>query len=233
MNTEAIRGAPSWHIHPDAETLARHLACAIVRMADAAIAARGAFHLVLAGGNTPQPVYAALISRGRRWDAWHLYHGDERCLPPQSPQRNSRMAASVWLQQVPIPRAQIHDIPAEMGAEAAAAAYTAVLPPQRFDLVLLGIGEDGHTASLFPGQPWGLDPGTPAVLAVHNAPKAPAERVSLSAWRLQRSREIFFLAAGSGKRDALAAWRRGEDLPAARVGAGAAVWLDEAAWPGF
>ena len=231
MSTEPIVGTASWHIHPEAQALTRHLARAIVRMADAAITARGAFHLVLAGGNTPRAVYAALASRGRRWDAWHLYHGDERCLPPQNPQRNSRMAESVWLQHVPIPRAQIHDIPAEMGAEAAAATYATILPPQRFDLVLLGIGEDGHTASLFPGQQWGLDPTTPAVLAVHNAPKAPAERVSLSAWRLQRSRELFFLATGSGKRDALAAWRRGEEIPAARVGVGATVWLDAAAWP--
>ena len=228
---EAARNRNTWHIHPDTAALAQRLAAAIARMAQEAIAARGAFHSVVAGRNSPRAAYAMLPQLGRDWQCWHLYHGDERCLPPQDPERNSLMLDTVWLSQVPIPARQIHHIPAERGAEVAARDYAAVLPPHAFDLVLLGMGEDGHTASLFPGHDWGLGKSSPATLAIHDAAKAPPQRVSLSGWRLQYTREMFFLTTGSGKRMALAAWLRGESIPAALVGTAADVWLDNAAWP--
>ena len=85
-----------------------------------------------------------------------------------------------------------------------------------FDLVLLGLGEDGHTASLFPNHDWGIAPDAPDVLAVFNAPKPLTERVSLSAARLSRAREVLFLIAGDAKREAVKRWRAGENIPASR-----------------
>ncbi len=86
-----------------------------------------------------------------------------------------------------------------------------------FDLTLLGLGEDGHTASLFPGREWGTEPDSPDALAVLDAPKPPAQRVSLSAARLSRSRQVIFLVSGESKRDALARWRASENIPARAI----------------
>ncbi len=219
-----------WHLYPNADLIAQRLAAAISRLAAEAIAARGDFHLVLAGGHTPKAVYDLLPDCGATWERWHLYYGDERCLPVEDPERNSRMLRDSGLGQVPIPSRQQHVIPAELGAEAAAAAYVPVLPAQRFDLVLLGMGEDGHCASLFPGQEIGFAADVADALPVHHSPKPPADRVSLSAARLQRTRALFFVITGAGKAPAVQRWRAGEDLPAARLGAGADVWLDAPAW---
>ncbi|PKY10815.1 6-phosphogluconolactonase [Acidithiobacillus marinus] len=223
--------APRWHIYPDNAEISTRLATAVTRIAAEAIARRGAFHLVVAGGNTPRAAYARLPTLGNDWQRWHIYHGDERCLPVEDAERNSVMLEDTWLSQVPIPRTQIHHIPAEKGAREAARIYAEVLPRQHFDLVLLGLGEDGHTASLFPDHDWGRDKHTPATLAIFDAAKAPAERVSLSAWRLRQTRALFFLVCGAGKQNALRAWLQNAAIPAAAVGSDADVWLDKAAWP--
>ncbi|HKB59132.1 MAG TPA: 6-phosphogluconolactonase [Gallionellaceae bacterium] len=183
-----------------------------------AISERGAFIVVLAGGNTPRSVYRLLRDARTEWRAWHVYFGDERCLPPGDPARNSRMAQEEWLGQVAIPGAQIHPIPAERGAASAAEVYSAELAAVgTFDLVILGLGEDGHTASLFPGGDWEAATNLPAAIAVHNAPKPPAERVSLSPQRLSQSRAAAFLVQGEGKRMALDKWRTGATLPASAI----------------
>jgi 6-phosphogluconolactonase len=127
------------------------------------------------------------------------------------------MAADAWLNRVPIPQDQIHAIPAEFGARAAALAYAETLRGVGdFDLVLLGLGEDGHTASLFPGRDWGVAASAPDALAVFDAPKPP-QRVSLSAARLSRTREVLFLVEGEAKREAVARWRASERLPAGAI----------------
>ncbi len=109
-------------------------------------------------------------------------------------------------------------IAAELGADTAAQRYVRELAGvDTFDLVLLGLGEDGHTASLFPGHDWGERADAPAALAVHDAPKPPPARVSLSAWRLARARSVLFLVSGRDKRDAVTRWQRGERLPAAAI----------------
>jgi 6-phosphogluconolactonase len=128
------------------------------------------------------------------------------------------MAADEWLDHVPIPKGRVHPILAELGATAAALAYADTLRGVgEFDLVLLGLGEDGHTASLFPNHDWGSAPDAPDVLAVFDSPKPPPQRVSLSAARLSRAREVLFLVAGESKREAIARWRAGERLPAAAI----------------
>jgi 6-phosphogluconolactonase len=207
-----------WHALADANTLEHGAAAEILLASQRAIARSGGFHLVLAGGNTPRRIYQALQQSGAEWSRWHIYYGDERCLPPGDAERNSRMAADAWLDHVAIPSAQIHTIPAESGAANAAKSYAHMLAGRGdFDLVLLGLGEDGHTASLFPGHDWGTGPGAPDVLAVFNAPKPPPDRVSLSARRLAAARQVIFLVSGTGKQSAVAAWRAGSAIPAAAI----------------
>ena len=219
---------PETRIFDDPDTLAPALADALEAAAVVAIAARGAFHLVLAGGTTPRALYHELARRGAGDVRWHVWYGDERCLREDDPERNSFMAETAWLAGSAIPLSQRAPIPTEQGAEAAAACYASWLARvPDFDLVLLGVGEDGHTASLFPGQNWrGAD-----VLAVHHAPKPPPDRVSLSANRLSRSRNVWFVATGAGKHDALARWRRGMALPVSVIHGRLSTlrWLDQAA----
>jgi len=222
-----------WHVYPEPALLQQHVAQGIERLAAEAISARGAFSIVLAGGNTPRAVYEYLRGIKTAWQAWHIYFGDERCLPSGHAERNSTMASQAWLEHVDIPAAQIHVIPAELGAEEAARQYAASIESlEMFDLVLLGLGQDGHTASLFPGQNYGSEHHQPAALAVHKAPKPPADRVSLSAWRLGSAIRVWFLVTGADKALAVRKWRDGGGIPAAAISApdGVDVWVDVAAF---
>ncbi len=221
-----------WRLLADANAVALAAARLIAEAAAEAVAQRGRFRLVLAGGRAPEAAYRLLAHQGADWDLWEFYFGDERCLPADHAERNSWMAEGAILSQVPLVAGQVHPIPAEQGAEVAAAAYARIVAAAvPFDLVLLGVGEDGHTASLFPGQP--LNPEALTV-AVHEAPKPPPDRVSLGLGALQSSRYLLVLATGAGKRAALERWQAGEELPIARVchGQRVTVLLDEAANPG-
>lgn len=218
-----------WHVFPDVRALQEAAAREIALAAEAALAQRGAFHLVLAGGNTPRGVYEKLAGLKTNWLGWHIYFGDERCLPPDHPERNSCMATSAWLQQTDIPHMQIFAIPGELGSVRGAKDYASVVDDVTFDLALLGLGEDGHTASLFPGHDWGTGPDAAPVLAVHRAPKPPPERISLSANCLSRAHRVVFLATGASKRDAVRRWRAGEPIPASAIvpGNGVDIFLDQ------
>ncbi|MEW6119759.1 MAG: 6-phosphogluconolactonase [Pseudomonadota bacterium] len=219
---------PATRVFDTPGILVRTLADTLIRQAATAIDTRGRFHLVLAGGTTPRALYEELASRHAGDDKWHIWYGDERCLPADHPERNSVMIEAAWLADSRIPADQRRPIPAERGAEAAAVEYAALLADvPTFDLVLLGMGEDGHTASLFPGNVWtGAN-----VLAVHGAPKPPPDRVSLSAGRLADSQAVWFVVTGSGKREALRRWEAGEQLPAAAVRGRLTtlLWMDRAA----
>lgn len=209
------QSAVHFEILADADAVAGEAARAILTSAARAISARGRFRVVLAGGTTPLAAYRRLAREDAGWDAWAVYFGDERCLPPDHAERNSLAARTALLDLVPIPRGQVHPIPAELGPDAAAAAYARTLASARpFDLVLLGMGEDGHTASLFPGRG---EFGDALVIPVREAPKLPSERVSLTPRALGDCREMLILVTGAGKREALAAWRSGSDLPVARA----------------
>lgn len=220
-----------WRALPDRRALDRAAAVSILAAADRAIRQRGSFHLVLSGGNSPRGAYARLRGTDADWSAWHLYFGDERCLPQGDAARNSRMAAEEWLDHVDIPVSRVHAIPAELGAHEAARRYAQTLQSVgEFDLVLLGLGEDGHTASLFPGQEWGTAPGAPPMLAITDAPKPPPERVTMSAARLSWARQVIFLVSGEGKRQAVLDWRAGKVIAAGAItpNAGVDVLFDAA-----
>lgn len=207
-----------WHGFADVDALQADTLLRIRTAASSAIAARGVFRIVLAGGNTPRAIYQMLRKAITDWTKWQVYFGDERCLPANDPQRNSRMARDALLDQVPIPRANVHAIPAEAGPIEGAAQYAQKLRAVgEFDLVLLGLGEDGHTASLFPDHEWGAAQDSADAMPVFDAPKPPPERISLSAARLSRARCVLFLVDGETKREAITQWRAGERIPASVI----------------
>lgn len=217
-----------WQTFENAEAVAAATAERILASAKQAIESRGRFKLVLAGGTTPAAAYRLLRSADANWNKWFIYFGDERCLPANHSDRNSVMASETWLAGVSIPAGNIFPMPTEEGPVAAMEKYTAVVESaQPFDLVLLGMGEDGHTASLFPGHP--LDESA-TVVAVVGAPKPPAERVSLGLAALNSAREVLIIVTGSGKQEALRGWKSGRDLPVAHVRgqAGVDVYCDKA-----
>jgi 6-phosphogluconolactonase len=175
---------------------------------DGALDARGVAHVALAGGSTPAHMYG-LIAHDR-WDGVVLWFGDERCVGPEDPQSNYRMAAETLLGSAT--GAVVHRMEGELGAEGAASAYNALLDTLMpkdvagvplFDIVLLGIGEDGHTASLFPLNP-ALEADGVWCVPVHNSPKPPPDRLSLSLEVLRAARSCVLLAAGAGKATAIA-----------------------------
>ncbi len=221
-----------WHPMDSVAAMSDTVTARILDIAAQAVRERGCFLIVLSGGNTPRGTYERLRAARADWSRWHVYFGDERCVALADEARNSRMAASTWLDHVPIPSDQRHEIAAELGPAEAARLYDLTLAKVgEFDLVLLGLGEDGHTGSLFPGHPLGEGSSSPATLAVFDAPKPPPQRVTLSAARFSRARQAFFLVAGDEKRDVVARWAAGEAIPAAciRPPAGVDVFVDASA----
>ena len=182
-------------VFPDAERLA---AAAATIVADA-LRATPALRLVLAGGNTPQRCYTLLAGMGLGWSRVTVLFGDERCLPPLDPETNYQIANQSLL-RIACP-ATVHRIPGELGPEAAAMAYEPIVAAGPLDLVLLGIGTDGHAASLFPDNPALRASGN--VVGVHNAAKPPPERVSLTLGALRGAKRVVILAAGADKKDAV------------------------------
>lgn len=227
MNTFNLPNAQTIFIHDNLDDLSLAVAQRVAAAAAQAIAARGVFHLVLAGGETPRRCYEKLRSLAIDWAHVQIYFGDERCLPRGDAQRNDTMVHDTLLEHIVIPQTNVHPVPAELGAHIAAAAYAAKLEQVAvLDMVLLGMGEDGHTASLFPDNP--ATESAALVVPVFNSPKPPPERVSLGMNTLSNAWQKIFLVAGAGKRDALEQMSRGVLLPAARV-ADAEWHIDRAA----
>lgn len=171
---------------------------------------------VLAGGNTPRRAYELVRDSPLPWQRIQLIASDERCLPVGHAERNDRMIGDAF---GPLGYTLV-SFPAEQGAEAAARAMeprVAGLVP--FKVALLGLGEDGHTASLFPGQD-AVAASPDLVAPVHDSPKPPPDRVTLTLRALATADVIAFLVTGAGKRDALAALLAGGDVPSARVTGG-------------
>jgi 6-phosphogluconolactonase len=202
----------AWRLFPDSDALAAALAEQVGQALSQGVAERGQFHLVLPGGSSPRGLLLELRRRRLPWQAMHLYLTDERCLPPGHAERNDLMLDELLLPHVELSSANVHRIPAELGPERGAQEFAELLrhtPP--FDLVILGMGEDGHTASLFPGSA-ALEDESPAVAVLH-APKPPVERVSMGLQRLLSARERWVIAMGAGKRAVLQRIQAGETFP--------------------
>ena len=189
----------------------------IANYANDAIRTKGHFSLVLAGGNTPKKIYESLSKKDCDWVNWHIYFGDERCLTSNDKDRNSLMAEKSFFSKVSIPKNQINIVPAELGMNEGAEAYEKKLnSDMAFDLVRLGLGEDGHTASIFPNSEF--DANKQAV-PISNAPKPPENRISLTPLRLSMANFVIFLVMGNDKKTALDKLKSSENIPASRISA--------------
>lgn len=204
-------------IFADAEELARGAAGFFAEEISRAVTARGRASVLLAGGETPRRTYELLAEEPLRetipWDKIHFFWGDERCVPADDPQSNQRMARKSLLERVPVPLENIHPIACGDSPEQAAAAYQRELQdhfvgdPPRFDLVFLGLGADGHTASLFPGSA-ALAEQTHWTAAVYRQGE-PFARITLTLPLLNQARRFLFLVSGRDKAAILAEMVRG------------------------
>jgi 6-phosphogluconolactonase len=234
---------PEIIVKPDPSAVARAAAERIVAQASAAIADRGKFSVALAGGSTPGATYALLASDKFAarvdWPRVHVFWGDERCVPPHDPGSNYRMADEALLSNVPIPANNLHRVRGELEPQAAAESYAAELraffgaPWPRFDLVLLGMGNDGHTASLFPGSAALQETEQPVVAVTAHYQDRPACRVTLTPRAINGSRQVLFLVSGGAKAGTLQAVLEGPGgrHPAQHIRprAGQLTWLLDAA----
>jgi 6-phosphogluconolactonase len=236
---------PKIRIFKDLEKLSRAAAYVFVEQAAQSIAERSRFFVALNGGSTPTRLFEMLatnFSKRVDWTQVHVFWGDERCVPPDDAGSSYGQAREVLLRHVPIPEENIHRVQGEWGPDAASKDYSLILkqfasPPfewPRFDLVYLGMGEDGHTASLFPGSPIDVSETTLPVTAHYQ--DRPANRVTLTPVVFNSARMVAFMATGEKKAQTLAEVLSGrynpELYPAQRIDPkdGTLIWLvDEAA----
>jgi 6-phosphogluconolactonase len=233
--------APDIRVLPDLAALTLAAANILHDAAEGAIVRHGRCSLVLAGGSTPRTLYESMTADDAPRLPWNLidvWFGDERCVPPDDPASNYGMARDTMLAHLPVPPENVHRIEGELGAVAAAAAYDEMLRarfgdpeamPETFDIILLGVGSEGHTASLFPDHPalgirdrW----AAPVDPAPHTAiPQVP--RVTLTFPAILGATNVLFLAAGPEKAPIIRAVRDGDTtLPASRArGRERTVWL--------
>jgi 6-phosphogluconolactonase len=185
----------------DSKDLPGRAAARIAAELTKAIGARGAASLALAGGTTPKATYEALAGLPLDWEKVGIFFGDERCVPAEHEDSNYRMAKAALFDRVALPSESIHRMQGELAdRDAAARSYEALLPLQ-LDVVVLGVGEDAHTASLFPGAA-ALKETTRRVLPV-TGPKPPPERLTLTPPVLRDARMCLVLASGAGKAQAV------------------------------
>lgn len=226
----------------DPDSVAAATADRFVAAARTAVAERGTFRVALSGGSTPKRVYPLLASAPHRddvdWRRVDFFWGDERTVPPDHPESNFGAAYQMLLAQLPDVRPQrIHRMPAEApDLDAAAAAHEAELrltfgargaTPPSFDLIWLGMGADGHVASLFPGTA-ALDETSRWVVANH-VPALDAWRMTFTFPLIDAAREVIIVVTGADKADAVRAVREGADLPAARVASPSVEWIVDVA----
>ena len=187
----------------------------------------GAQTLVLTGGTSPKRAYELLSELDAPWGRVSVLFGDERCVPPLDPESNYRLAKESLLDHVN--PATVYRIPAELGPDEGADLYAEVVADTApFDFVLLGVGEDGHVNSLFPGH--AALKATGLTAGIHDSPKPPPRRVTMTFEAIRDARQVLIIATGAGKADAVARARRGE-TPSGMISG--ALWLiDRAAASG-
>lgn len=231
---------PKLRIFKDLESLSREAADLFIERAAASVTKRGRFLVALNGGGTPNRLFQLLATEHRdqvNWSNVHVFWGDERCVPPGDPGSNYRQAKEVLLDHIPILESNIHRVKGELDPASAAQDYAQILKSfaeddlefPRFDLVQLGMGEDGHTASLFPGSTVDVNEAVIPVIAHYQ--DRPANRVTLTQVVFNEARMVVFMATGEKKADALAeVLSEGYDperLPAQRISPkdGNLLWL--------
>lgn len=232
-------------VFPDKDALAQAAAARVVEIAAESIAARSRFSLALSGGSTPRSLYALLagpLAARIDWSRVDLWFGDERCVPHDHPESNARMARETLTGRVPIPPAHLHPVPTELPPDRAARQYErsfrAFDDAAPFDLALLGMGADGHTASLFPAGPELEERARWVVPAIAPPAYTVRDRVTVTLPAINASAHVMFLVAGADKAPALTRVLGehpglADALPASRVRcAGGVEWLvDRAAAP--
>lgn len=223
------------------------VAAEVAHLAAQTVSVRGIFTIALSGGSLVEMIAPGLLEfsaeGGIKWPAWHVFWADERCVPLTSQDSNHAMAQERLFQHVPLLESSIYALEERRGPQGAADAYEAFLrsffaPPPgrfpRFDLILLGMGEDGHTASLFPDHPL-LDETRRWVAPITDAPKPPPERVTLTLPVINNARNVIFMATGAGKapilQRLLETHAPGKGLPVQRVSPtdGTLQWFIDAA----
>lgn len=228
----------NWQVFDSSQAVAQQVCDVLITQANQAILKNDAFHFVTAGGSTPNRVYELLAELEVQqpnitdWQKWHIYLGDERVLPVGDSERNSQMLRQHWLEHSQIPTENRWFMPTELGLQAAAENYRKVITEVEFDVVLLGMGEDGHTASLFPGH---SSVSLGGVVCETQSPKPPLERLSLSYETLSSANRVMKIITGRSKTEALHAWLEGEDLPISRIKGveTTEVYLDQSAVEGL
>lgn len=232
---------PDIRIYDSLDVLSLAAAAIFVEASEEAVAGRGRFLVALSGGTTPIPLYELLAKAPYRaqvdWSLTHVFWGDERCVPVEDLENTYRQVYDLLLGRVPIPSGNVHRVRTELEPDEAAADYAlelrkfATAPDAwpRFDLVLLGLGSDGHTASLFPGSE---EPqGVPVLAVTGHYENRPSQRVTLSSGVFNSARTVLFLVSGRGKAEVLKRVLYGgsepENLPGQRIHPteGKVIWM--------
>ncbi|SDE50802.1 6-phosphogluconolactonase [Auraticoccus monumenti] len=220
-------------VHSDPEALIQSASSRLLERLSHLQSSEGVAQLCLTGGRIANRIYRGLAEQlpgspldGTRVELWW---GDERFVPTEDPDRNAGEALAILAPSLAMDPSRVHPMPAADGnvsIEDSAAGYATELGETTFDICLLGVGPDGHVASIFPDHP-SLEPTPARVLAVHDSPKPPPLRLSLSLATLNRSREVWFVVSGADKAEAVRRAQSGETgLPAAMVtGQEATIWL--------
>ncbi len=204
----------NWNVYRSFDLASQAAADFLAQSIQQTIQKKDRCHVVLPGGNTPAQCLAYLAEKKISWQKIFWYVGDERCYPQGHIERNDVMLQkNLWLR---IDATQVYQIPAELGAEQGAEQYRKIMDAITVDIAFLGLGEDGHTASLFPGNKALND--MRSVVPVYDAPKAPLERVSLSVATLQQAKSKIVLASGAAKANIIARIKEGEKLPVNMLG---------------
>ncbi|MBX2798318.1 MAG: 6-phosphogluconolactonase [Myxococcales bacterium] len=210
----------------DDKSYAASTAAVVAQVISECVSQRGVCNLALAGGSTPPPIYKLLSRADLPWAQVHIYFTDERAVPPTDLASNYRMAADSLLEHAPIPPEQIHRMMGESRPADAARRYTQTLQGVSLDVVLLGMGRDGHTASVFPDDP---DKLSARGAVPSRSPEPPTERITMSLSVLSRARYAIFLVRGSSKarcvQQVLEGGVVGRLLPAGLVRSDEVLWL--------
>ena len=208
------------------DTFVHHILKLVIKSSSTAIKNRGRFRVVITGGETSKLIYKKLINIKTDWSKWEFWLSDERCVPNNHSLSNEFMIKENFLKFLNIDKSQIHFMNGSIGPFLGAEEYKKQIDRNSiFDLTILSIGEDGHVASLFPGNEMGSNSEDPEVLPIFNSPKPPFERISLSLRSINKSSVIIIIATGINKKHVIDNFLNELDMPALHVKGMEATYL--------